>query len=152
MEYLFFLRYKRSPSFYKGFDQTFTNIRAVCHHFEQVAAARSTVTRRSNKDAGRSNSGSASRSSSSSSGSSSDSSGCSDSNDSSSYQHQHQHQQQQQHQHQQQSRDGGAVGPLRVLVRHMPAAKASLARSSSSGRMGKQVCQLLARSMPSCLS
>ena len=35
----FFLRYKRSPSFYKGFDQTFTNIR-VASYTKQVAAAR----------------------------------------------------------------------------------------------------------------
>ena len=35
MEYLFFLRFKGSPSFYKGFDQTFTDIRAISrnHHF-----------------------------------------------------------------------------------------------------------------------
>ena len=56
MEYLLFLRYKRSPSFYKGFDQTFTNICAASrsHRFEQVAAASvcariSTVTRRPTK-------------------------------------------------------------------------------------------------------
>ena len=89
MEYLFFLRFKGSPSFYKGFDQTFTNIRTVSrsHHFELLAAAMakvvkkqcqdvpgcarsSTVTRRSDKGARRSNSGSASSRSGSSSSSS----------------------------------------------------------------------------------
>ena len=75
MEYLFFLRFKGSPSFYKGFDQTFTNIRAVSrsHRFELMTAAMakvvktvpgcariSTVTRRSDKGARRSNSGGAS--------------------------------------------------------------------------------------------
>ena len=85
MEYIFFLRFKGSPSFYKGFDQNFSDIRAISrsHHFELMAAAMakvikktvpgcariSTVTRRSDKGARRSNSGSASsRSSSSSSG------------------------------------------------------------------------------------
>ena len=88
MEYLFFLRFKGSPWFYKGFDQTFTDIRAISrsHHFELMAAAMakvifkktvpgcariSTVTRRSDKGARRSNSGrgsASSRSSSSSSG------------------------------------------------------------------------------------
>ena len=45
MEYLFFLRFKGSPSFYKGFDQTFTNIRAVSrsHHFRLMAAAMAKV-------------------------------------------------------------------------------------------------------------
>ena len=45
MEYLFFLRFKGSPSFYKGFDQTFTNIRTVSrsHHFELLAAAMAKV-------------------------------------------------------------------------------------------------------------
>ena len=33
MEYLFFLRFKGSPSFYKGFDQTFTNIRIAQSSF-----------------------------------------------------------------------------------------------------------------------
>ena len=77
---------KGSPSFYKGFDQTFTNIRAVSrsHHFELMAAAMakivkktvpgcatmSTVTRRSDKGARRSNSGNASSRSRSSSNSS----------------------------------------------------------------------------------
>ena len=84
MEYRFFLRFKGSPSFYKGFDQTFTDIRAISrsHHFELMAAAMakviktvpgcariSAVTRRSDAGARRSNSGSASsRSRSSSSG------------------------------------------------------------------------------------
>ena len=66
MEYLVFLRFKGPPSFYKGFDQTFTSIRAVSrsHRFELMAAAMakivkivpgcariSTVTRRSDKGA-----------------------------------------------------------------------------------------------------
>ena len=100
MEYRFFLRFKGSPSFYKGFDQTFTDIRAISrsHHFELMAAAMakviktvpgcariSAVTRRSDAGARRSNSGSASsRSRSSSSGRSSGSSGSSSSSSSSS--------------------------------------------------------------------
>ena len=105
MEYLLcFVLYKRSPSFYKGFQQTLTHLRAVSrsHHVELVAAAMaklvkkkvpgcawiSTVTRRSDKGARRSNSGSASSksrsiSSSSSSGSSSGSSSSSSSGSSS---------------------------------------------------------------------
>ena len=52
MEYLCFLRFKRSPSFYKGFNQTFTNIRAVSrsHHFELVAAAMAKVVKKQRQD------------------------------------------------------------------------------------------------------
>ena len=52
MEYLFFLRFKGSPSFYKGFDQTFTNIRTVSrsHHFELLAAAMAKVVKKQCQD------------------------------------------------------------------------------------------------------
>ena len=75
MEYLFFLHFKGLPSFYKGFDQTFTDIRTISrsHHFELMATAMakiiktmpgytriSAVTGRSDAGARRSNSGSVS--------------------------------------------------------------------------------------------
>ena len=49
MEYLVFLRFKGSPSFYKGFGQTFTDIRAISrsHHFELMAAAMAKVVKNS---------------------------------------------------------------------------------------------------------
>ena len=52
MEYLFFLRFKGSPSFYKGFDQTFTDIRAISrsHHFELMAAAMAKVIKKKCQD------------------------------------------------------------------------------------------------------
>ena len=52
MEYLFFLRFKGSPSFYKGFDQTFTDIRAISrsHHFELMAAAMAKVIKKQCQD------------------------------------------------------------------------------------------------------
>ena len=206
MEYRFFLRFKGSPSFYKGFDQTFTDIRAISrsHHFELMAAAMakviktvpgcariSAVTRRSDAGARRSNSGSASsRSRSSSSGRSSGSSGSSSSSSSSSssgsskwqqdrtaatavtashsssyqqlpapYQH-HQQQlhQQQLHQQQQQSRwcrrcwCFAGAGKTNACSKSTTRPRSGNGSCRSSSRMGKKVCLLLARFMPSCLS